>query len=69
MKREYLILLFAVSSAIGQSTDWLRGGFNEKSKLEITEGSNLILSNGIVSRTFSTVPNGATIDYFNLVTG
>jgi len=71
MIKKYFVFVFAlaVSGAFGQSTDWLQGNFKEKSNLEITEDSNFILSNGIVSRTFSTAPNGATISYFNLVTG
>ncbi len=71
MIKKYFVFVFslAVSSAFGQSTDWLLGNFKEKSILEITEDSKLILSNGLVSRTFSTEPNGATIGLEHLQTG
>jgi hypothetical protein len=61
------LLSCIVLSASGQSKDWLLGDFEEKSKLEMTDNDQLILSNGLISRTFSTVPNGATIGFDNLM--
>ncbi len=64
-----LILLAAiVSNVSAQSSDWLLGNFSEKSKLETKSDSAIILTNGLISRTFSTTPNGATIGFDNLVT-
>ncbi|MBK6283838.1 MAG: hypothetical protein IPF54_15375 [Draconibacterium sp.] len=63
-----ILLTFIVSNVSAQSSDWLLGNFSEKSKLETKNESTLILTNGLISRTFSISPNGATIGFDNLVT-
>ena len=63
------LLLCILLNASGQSNDWLLGNFQEKSNLEKTNNDQLILTNGLISRTFSMVPNGATIGFDNLING
>ncbi|MCK5465471.1 MAG: hypothetical protein KAI95_20730, partial [Bacteroidales bacterium] len=63
------LLLCILLNASGQSKDWLLGNFQEKSNLEKTNNDQLILTNGLISRTFSMVPNGATIGFDNLING
>jgi len=53
----------------GQSEDWLLGNFTEHTRLETTNDGTLVFTNGLISRTFSTAPNGATIGFDNLMTG
>ena len=46
---------------IRSDEDWLLDGEQEKAMLYETEDGHLVLSNGLVSRTFAVEPNGATI--------
>lgn len=51
-------------------TDWLIDGSSYKATLTpYDESGQLLFSNGLVSRTFATRPNGATIGFENLVNG
>jgi len=66
----YFILIlfsFIISNLSAQPNDWLLGNFPEKSKLETKSNSAIVLTNGLISRTFSISPNGATIGFDNLV--
>jgi len=73
LKKNMLGFSFAFSiaalslSVSGQSDDWLLGKFQEKSRLEEKGETNLVLTNGLISRSFSTTPNGATIGFDNLI--
>jgi len=49
--------------------DWLIDAKGSETKLYRTADGNLVLSNGIVSRTFSVAPNGATTGLDLLTTG
>ena len=42
--------------------------FNQPALVKENQG-RLILSNGLIARSFVTAPNFATVDYINLVTG
>ena len=66
IKNAFILLSFVVSNVSAQSNDWLLGNFPKKSKLETKSSSALILTNGLISRTFSTSPNGATIGFDEL---
>ncbi len=48
--------------------DWLVEQVDAKATLYRTADSNLVLSNGLISRTFSTKPNGATVGLEHLGT-
>jgi hypothetical protein len=47
--------------------DWLIQASDLKSKIYRSENNCLVLSNGIISRTFSVIPNGATVGFDNIV--
>ena len=47
--------------SIVQQNDWLLGGDQAKAGLYQTPEGYLVLSNGLVSRTFTTTPNAATV--------
>ncbi len=64
-----VLFLCIVSISSGQSKDWLLGNFQGKSKLEKANEDQFTLSNGLISRTFSLAPNGATIGFDNLLSG
>lgn len=50
--------------------DWLIDGSSYKAKVVIaSDGDEIILSNGLLSRTFRLTPNAATVGLDNLVTG
>lgn len=52
------------------SADWLVTQFKEPVKIEKQQdGREIILSNGLISRTFRLRPNAATVAYDNLMTG
>jgi hypothetical protein len=51
------------------NNDWLLYQANQPAELYEDEEGHLVLSNGLVSRTFSTEPNGATIGLEHLQTG
>ena len=57
------LIICIVVNALGQSKDWLLGTFQEKSKLEKNNDDQLTLANRLISRTFSTATNGATIGF------
>ncbi len=46
--------------------DWLLGNIEAKAQLYRTENGLLVFSNGIISRTFTVNPNGATVGLDNL---
>lgn len=49
-------------------TDWLITGNAQKSAVYKTQEGHMVLSNGLISRTFTLNPNGATIGLDNLIT-
>lgn len=49
--------------------DWLLDSGQKEARLYQTEDGHLVLSNGLVSRTFTVEPNGATIGLKHLQTG
>lgn len=54
---------------IKTDVDWLLGNDQTKARLYQTEDGYLVLSNGLISRSFSIKPNGATIEFKHLQTG
>ncbi|WAC10108.1 hypothetical protein [Dyadobacter pollutisoli] len=54
--------------ALRSKTDWLITGNAQKSAIYKTPEGHMVLSNGLVSRTFTINPNGATIGLDNLIT-
>jgi hypothetical protein len=63
-----LIIAAACTENGYQKTDWLIDGSPYKAVAEETNGS-VTISNGLVSRTFSLSPDGATTGFQNLMTG
>lgn len=63
-----LIIATACNKSGNQENDWLINGTGFKSVTEEKNGF-LTMSNGLVSRTFSLSPDGATTGFFNLMTG
>ena len=62
------VILMAAGEAIG--ADWLVRQIKEPVQIEKRlEGREIVLSNGLISRTFRLRPNAATIAYDNLMTG
>ncbi|SVE63942.1 uncharacterized protein METZ01_LOCUS516796, partial [marine metagenome] len=55
-------------SSVSQQSDWLVQPFNQPASIKEDRG-RLVLSNGLIARSFVTAPNFATVDYINLVTG
>ena len=55
-------------SSVLQQSDWLVQPFNQPASIKEDQG-RLVLSNGLIARSFVTAPNFATVDYINLVTG
>ena len=53
---------------ISQHNDWLVHPFHQPASVEERD-NRLILSNGLIRRTFATSPNFATVDYTNQITG
>lgn len=49
--------------------DWLVQEINDKAEVYRTKDDRIVLSNGLISRTFSIDPNGATVGFKNLMTG
>jgi hypothetical protein len=73
MKKPSLWIFILLSAAFctknnAQKTDWLIDGSSFKSKVEETNGF-VTISNGLISRTFSLSPDGATTSFSNLMTG
>lgn len=54
---------------VRSNNDWLLYGVDQPTKLYEDKNGHLVLSNGLVSRTFSINPNGATIGLEHLQTG
>ncbi len=51
-------------------TDWLVTPLKQKAEIfKSSDGKNIILSNGLLKRTFRLLPNTACIDYENRITG
>ncbi|PHN06565.1 hypothetical protein [Flavilitoribacter nigricans] len=71
----YLLLplcLVLGSGAAQTTTDWLLDGSAYKAKMETNSSQNpsrIILTNGLIKRTFLIRPNAATVGFENLVTG
>ena len=66
-----LVLVFA-GAVVGKTTDvdWLVTSVREPVTVkERLDGREIVLSNGLISRTFRLSPNAATIGYDNLMTG
>ncbi len=67
------LLVFGYSCDSGlkksrQHSDWLINSKQYVSEVvESSDGKELIITNGLISRTFSTSPNGATIGFDNLI--
>ena len=59
--KEILILLFLANTLA--FPDWLITKVNVQSKLRVLPNGNLELTNGLVSRQFSTQPGFATVDF------
>jgi hypothetical protein len=73
MKKSYFwisILLLAAGCSVNsnQKADWLLDGSRYKASVEENKG-RVTISNGLVSRTFSLSPDGATISFRNIMTG
>jgi len=65
-------VLFIVGTVSGNTngSDWLVRQIKEPVKIEKRfEGKEIVLSNGLISRTFRIRPNAATVAYDNLMTG
>lgn len=69
--RKQIDRLQTISQPLEQPTyDWLLDG--EKAKANVyatTDGQSVVLSNGLIARTFRIYPNLATINYLNQMTG
>ena len=64
-----LLITGAVSAKTADS-DWLVTQIKEPVKVEERlAGREIVLSNGLISRTFRLRPNAATVAYDNLMTG
>lgn len=72
MRKIGIILLAFVSFSVlsAKETDWLIDGSPFKAEVKIQQaGKRLVLSNGLLNRTFLLAPNAATIALDNLMTG
>ena len=66
------MVLFIIGTVSGKTTDadWLVTQIKEPVKIEKRlDGREIVLSNGLLSRTFRLQPNAATVAYDNLMTG
>ena len=62
------VVLMASGEAIG--ADWLLRQIKEPVEIKKRlDGREIVLSNGLISRTFRLIPNAATVAYDNLMTG
>jgi hypothetical protein len=73
MKKSYIWIFILLASAgcaeIGsRNSDWLIDGSAFRAKTEEANGF-VTLSNGLISRTFSLAPDGATTGFMNIMTG
>jgi hypothetical protein len=68
-----IVIVFIVSGVVSGNAineDWLVKQINEQVRIEkSTDGKEIIISNGLISRTFRIQPNAATIAFDNLMTG
>lgn len=65
-----VLLLTSVQHNVKAQADWLLDGTSYRSEVIQDPSTNtIILSNGLISRTFSIKPNAATVGFDNLVTG
>ena len=65
-----LISVHTLESGERVESDWLVVSLDRPVQLKQRPDKNeVVLTNGLISRTFRTVPNFATIDYANLMTG
>lgn len=69
-----ILILFGLSSSCAQtkweeSEDWLleRGGY--AARIELNDSKDVVMTNGLIERSFRLVPNAATVDFANLMTG
>ncbi len=73
MKRLSLLwigFLFVSGAAGDVRPDWLLDGSPYKAAVQQRKGGNeVVLSNGLISRTFRLAPNAATVGFDNLITG
>lgn len=68
--RSKMAELEAIDLSLPQpAKDWLVDNSEVKAKVYRSKKGELILSNGLIARTFKLIPNLATIDYTNLMTG
>ncbi|MHC4324903.1 MAG: alpha-galactosidase, partial [Planctomycetota bacterium] len=66
------VVLLAAGTVLGNKIgeDWLVSQIKEPVRIEKRlEGGEIVLSNGLISRTFRLGPNAATVAYDNLMTG
>lgn len=63
-----LALLLAAPGGAGAGEDWLIRNASYKAAVAITP-EQAVISNGLISRTFSIRPDGATVGFANLMTG
>ncbi|MHC4585046.1 MAG: alpha-galactosidase, partial [Planctomycetota bacterium] len=67
-----VMVLFIAGAVCGEAieADWLVAQIKEPVKIEKRlDGREIVLSNGLISRTFRLAPNAATIAYDNLMRG
>jgi len=67
-----IIVLLIIGTVSGKTidTDWLVKQIKEPVKIEKQlDGREIVLSNGLINRTFRLQPNAATVAYDNLMTG
>ena len=68
-----MVMVLFIASAVCSKTieaDWLVTQIKEPVKVEKRlDGREIVLSNGLISRTFRLVPNAATVAYDNLMRG
>ena len=67
-----VMVLFIAGAVCGKviEADWLVTQIKEPVKIEKRlDGREIVLSNGLISRTFRLAPNAATVAYDNLMRG
>lgn len=52
-----------------EAADWLVGEVSSKADIYNKDDREIVLANGLIHRTIRVFPNGATVDYKNLVSG
>ena len=61
--------LVAASLLLAGDPDWLIDPAPYRARVEVTEGRQVTLDNGLIRRTINLAPNAATTAYDNLITG